>query len=71
MADSTETNAVTVEEAAILLSTSPEAIRKRIYRGTLSASKDGGRWMVYICPEQAGLALDGMQHQPAPAYPII
>ncbi len=48
MADTTGTNAVTVEEAAILLSTSPEAIRKRIYRGTLSASKDGGRWMVYL-----------------------
>jgi hypothetical protein len=48
MSDTTTKNTVTVEEAAILLSTSPEAIRKRIYRGTITAKKDDGRWMVFL-----------------------
>jgi excisionase family DNA binding protein len=40
---------VPIEEAARILGTSTAAIRKRIKRGTLTATKsEGGRWMIVL-----------------------
>lgn len=45
----TQTAPVSVDEAARLLGVTPEAIRKRIGRGTLAAVKGaGGRWYVSL-----------------------
>lgn len=48
MPDDTQ-HAYTVEDAAALLGTSPDAIRKRLRRGSLQGEKgQGGAWVVYL-----------------------
>jgi len=43
---------VPIEQAAAILGTTFSAIRKRIKRGTLTATKgDGGRWMIFLPAE--------------------
>jgi excisionase family DNA binding protein len=39
---------VTLDEAAQLLGTTADALRKRIERGTLPARKFGGRWYIEV-----------------------
>lgn len=44
-----DTSPVSISQAAAILCTTQEAIRKRIKRGLLRAEKgEGGRWLVYI-----------------------
>ena len=60
--------AVAVEEAAALLHTSADAIRKRLRRGTLDGVKGaGGVWSVYLptAGQQATTGQDG--HEPEQA----
>jgi hypothetical protein len=59
---------VDIAEAATRLQTTPEAIRKRIRRGSLEASKQDGRWYVVLdvsrtasSSEGAGRPGDGVQ----------
>lgn len=45
---------VPIEQAAAILGTTSSAIRKRIKRGTLTATKgEGGRWMIFLPVEGA------------------
>ncbi len=53
MVDKTQ-QAYSVEQAATLLAVTPDAIRKRIKRGTLHGVKDaGGAWQVLLDGEQS------------------
>jgi hypothetical protein len=49
----TEHNRVTVQQAAIILGISDEAVRARIRRGKLAGDKRGSTWVVYL-PDEAG-----------------
>jgi hypothetical protein len=42
---------VSLKEAAVRLGISPDAIRKRLERGTLHGEKRAGRWRVFLEPD--------------------
>jgi len=44
---------VTLEEAAITLGISPNAVRQRLKRGTLTGEKTAGGWVVWLPTDQA------------------
>ncbi|MCD6031186.1 MAG: hypothetical protein K0S78_3360 [Thermomicrobiales bacterium] len=51
---------VSLKEAAVRLGISPDAVRKRLERGTLRGEKRGGRWRVALEPDaQADTDQDG------------
>jgi len=67
--DVSEPTRVTVDEAAKLLKTSANALRKRIERGTIKSEKvDGVRYVILSdrdMPQHAGDAPSGMPHDSA------
>ena len=62
-----ETLVLTVEEASDLLAISPQAVRKRIAKGTLPARKLGGAWQVFL--ERATVATGDDEPALPPAQP--
>ena len=58
----TTTESVSVTEAADLLGISPDAVRARIHRGTLSATKHDTLWRVH-------LSADGKPYRPTDMHP--
>src|SRR4051794_21749109 len=52
---------VPIQDAAVRLGTSPEAIRKRLARGSLRGEKHAGRWVVWLPQDEADSPASGHQ----------